>query len=276
MSLLTTLGRLRHRLSDAAARRGLSSAISATASGRRHMLLMSVALMTAAMLATALLPTHAQIGAAAGWLLFLLRCVMGFSVGGEYTGVVAYLLEGAPLAPPRPDRIAGLGGERSRRLARGRRLGADRRLARRGQPAKLGLAHPLPGRRGAGGNRLDRALDDGGIARVPPAGRRAAPCPQARSATASTNHRGAIGRAFAISALGSITYYVGITYVPAFLTSAGSLTERAVAVAFDRRGGGGHPGHAFRRRFVRPDRAEAGAGDARRSPTCSCPSPCSR
>ena len=60
------------------------------------MLLMSVALMTAAMLATALLPTYAQIGAAAGWLLFLLRCVMGFSVGGEYTGVVAYLLEGAP------------------------------------------------------------------------------------------------------------------------------------------------------------------------------------
>src|SRR4051794_37351083 len=38
--------------------------------GRRRMLLWSVALMTAAMLATALLPTHAQIGAAAGWLLF--------------------------------------------------------------------------------------------------------------------------------------------------------------------------------------------------------------
>jgi len=32
-------------------------------------------------------------------------------------------------------------------------------------------------------------------------------------------------RAFAISALGSITYYVGITYVPAFLTSVGSMTE---------------------------------------------------
>jgi MHS family proline/betaine transporter-like MFS transporter len=41
------------------------------------------------------------------------------------------------------------------------------------------------------------------------------------------NHRGAIGRAFAISALGSITYYVGITYVPAFLTTAGSLSEKA-------------------------------------------------
>src|SRR6476660_4914133 len=63
--------------------------------GRRRMLLLSVALMTAAMLATALLPTRAVTGPAAGWLLLALRCVMGFSVGGEYTGVVAYLLEGA-------------------------------------------------------------------------------------------------------------------------------------------------------------------------------------
>src|SRR5690349_18527681 len=65
--------------------------------GRRHMMLMSVAMMTAAMLAIALLPTRAAIGSAAGWLLLLLRCAMGFSVGGEYTGVVAYLLEGAPV-----------------------------------------------------------------------------------------------------------------------------------------------------------------------------------
>src|SRR4051812_260 len=64
--------------------------------GRRRMMLASVALMTAAMLATALLPTRATAGPAAGWFLLLLRCVMGFSVGGEYTGVVAYLLEGAP------------------------------------------------------------------------------------------------------------------------------------------------------------------------------------
>jgi MHS family proline/betaine transporter-like MFS transporter len=40
-----------------------------------------------------------------------------------------------------------------------------------------------------------------------------------------TNHGGGVLRAFAISALGSITYYVGITYVPAFLTSTGSLAE---------------------------------------------------
>src|ERR1700722_5694376 len=64
--------------------------------GRRRMMLLSMAIMTITMLATALLPSFAQIGAAAGWLIIFLRCVMGFSVGGEYNGVVAYLLEGAP------------------------------------------------------------------------------------------------------------------------------------------------------------------------------------
>ena len=39
------------------------------------------------------------------------------------------------------------------------------------------------------------------------------------------NHRAGVLRAFTISALGSITYYVGITYVPTFLTSAGKLGE---------------------------------------------------
>ena len=39
------------------------------------------------------------------------------------------------------------------------------------------------------------------------------------------HHKAAIARTFAISALGSITYYVGITYVPAFLGSAGQVGE---------------------------------------------------
>ena len=80
--------------------------------GRRHMMLMSVAMMTAAMLVTALPADAGGVGPAAGWLLLLLRCVMGFSVGGEYTGVVAYLLEGSPRlgaaasSPRRPRRRA--------------------------------------------------------------------------------------------------------------------------------------------------------------------------
>src|SRR6478672_1085527 len=63
--------------------------------GRRRMMLLSVALMTAAMLALALLPTRAQVVPLAGSLLLFVRCVMGFAVGGEYTGFVAYLLEGS-------------------------------------------------------------------------------------------------------------------------------------------------------------------------------------
>ena len=51
-------------------------------------------------------------GPVAGVLLLLLRCVMGFSVGGEYTGVVAYLLEGAPRHRRGLIASLGVGGER--------------------------------------------------------------------------------------------------------------------------------------------------------------------
>ena len=43
--------------------------------------------------------------------------------------------------------------------------------------------------------------------------------------TTLAHHRPGIARSFAISALGSITYYVGITYVPTFLSTTGSLSE---------------------------------------------------
>jgi MHS family proline/betaine transporter-like MFS transporter len=47
-----------------------------------------------------------------------------------------------------------------------------------------------------------------------------------------TRHRSAIARGFAISALGSITYYVGITYVPAFLDATGTMPEtRALSIS---------------------------------------------
>ncbi|MEL0210940.1 MAG: MFS transporter, partial [Novosphingobium sp.] len=43
--------------------------------GRRPTLLLSMALMTIAMLALALLPTYQQVGAVAGLLLIVMRCV---------------------------------------------------------------------------------------------------------------------------------------------------------------------------------------------------------
>jgi MFS transporter, MHS family, proline/betaine transporter len=194
-------------------------------SGRRRMMLMSVGLMTAAMLVTALLPTRAMVGPLAGWLLLLLRCVMGFSVGGEYTGVVAYLLEGAPRSrrglitssASAASEVGGLlavgvsaltvslmsAGELARWGWRipffaGAALAASVWIAR-------STMHESP--------EFLRQQEEGTVPAVP-------------LQHAFANHRAGIARSFSISALGSITYYVGITYVPAFLTSVGSLSER--------------------------------------------------
>jgi MHS family proline/betaine transporter-like MFS transporter len=192
--------------------------------GRRRTLLLSVALMTAAMLAIALLPTREQAGPAAGRLLLLLRCVMGFAVGGEYTGVVAYLLEGA-----RPDRrglitsFAAAASEVGALLAVG--ISALTVTLISGQnldswgwriPFLVGAAiaatvwiarsmmHESPD--------FERQQAEGTVPGRP------------LSHTLSL-YKAGILRGFAISALGSITYYVGITYVPAFLATAGAMTE---------------------------------------------------
>ena len=194
--------------------------------GRRHMLLMSVALMTAAMLATALLPTYAQIGAAAGWLLFLLRCVMGFSVGGEYTGVVAYLLEGAPTA--KRGLIASLASAASEIGALMAVAISALTVAVMDEASLQSWGWRIPflfGAALAGTVWIARST----MEESPEFHRQKSvgSVPDNPLLHCFENHRGAIGRAFAISALGSITYYVGITYVPAFLTSAGSQSEKA-------------------------------------------------
>jgi MHS family proline/betaine transporter-like MFS transporter len=192
--------------------------------GRRHMLLLSVAVMTAAMLATALLPTHARIGQSAGVLLILLRCVMGFSVGGEYTGVVAYLLEGAPRH--RRGLIASSASAASEvgaLLAVGVSALTVASLSE-ADLASWGWRIPFfVGAALAGSVWIARST----MEESPEFHRQVAEqtIPDNPLRHSLGNHRGGIARAFAISSLGSITYYVGITYVPAFLTSAASLTE---------------------------------------------------
>jgi MHS family proline/betaine transporter-like MFS transporter len=192
--------------------------------GRRRMMLLSMAVMTFAMLATALLPTHAQIGPAAGWLLILLRCVMGFSVGGEYTAVVAYLLEGA-----RADRrglitsLASAASEVGALLA----VGVSALTVSSMSSAALdqwGWRIPfLVGAAMAASTWLARST----MEESPEFERQKASgtVPRNPLRHTLTHYRAGIMRSFAISALGSITYYVGITYVPAFLSSAGAMSE---------------------------------------------------
>jgi len=64
--------------------------------GRRFVLVYSVVLMGLATGAIAFLPSYETIGAAAPALLLVLRILQGFSVGGEFTGSVSYLVETAP------------------------------------------------------------------------------------------------------------------------------------------------------------------------------------
>ena len=193
--------------------------------GRRVMMLASMAVMTVAMLATALLPTYAAIGPAAGWLLLLLRCVISFSVGGEYTGVVAYLLEGA--VPHRRGLItscASAASEVGALLA----VGLSALTVQALSPAALdGWGWRIPFLFGAG-LALAVWIARSAMQESPDFERQRASgtAPAKPLRYTLTHHRAGIARGFAISALGSITYYVGITYVPAFLASAGAQTEK--------------------------------------------------
>lgn len=199
--------------------------------GRRVSMLGSMALMTAAMLATAALPTYAQAGPAAGVMLVLLRCVMAFSVGGEYTGVVAYLLEGA---------CKGRRGLVTSCASAASEIGA---LAAAGAAALTVWLMPESDLV-AWGWRLPFLLGAAlaGLVLVARATleetpeflrqREAGTVPRRPVRQTLTRHRAAIARGFAISALGSITYYVGITYVPAFLDATGTMPEaRALTIS---------------------------------------------
>ena len=65
--------------------------------GRKAMLLTSVVVMALASLAIGLLPTYAEWGPLAAYGLLGCRMAQGFSVGGEYTGSITYVIETAPI-----------------------------------------------------------------------------------------------------------------------------------------------------------------------------------
>jgi MHS family proline/betaine transporter-like MFS transporter len=192
--------------------------------GRQRTLMLSMMLMTLAMLATALLPGYAAIGPAAGGLLLLLRCFMAFSVGGEYTGVVAYLLEGA--RAERRGLITSLASAASE-------VGALLAVAISALTVgAMSAAHldawgwRIPFFAGAllaGCVWIARSTMEESPDFLRQVRQRSVPESPLRHTLA--HHWPALLRTFAISALGSITYYVGITYVPAFLASSHILAE---------------------------------------------------
>ncbi len=194
--------------------------------GRRRMMLLSVAITTVAMLLTALLPTRSAIGPLAGYLLLVLRCVMGFAVGGEYTGVVAYLLEGAPVG--RRGLITSLASAASE-------VGALLAVAVSALTTSLMGSADLDawgwripfflGAALAGSLWIARSVMEESPDFEHQRARKTVPARPLHHML--TRHRRGVLQGFTISALGSITYYLGITYVPVFLTSAGRHGESA-------------------------------------------------
>jgi MHS family proline/betaine transporter-like MFS transporter len=150
---------------------------------------------------------------------------MGFSVGGEYNAAVAYLLEGAPSG--RRGLITSLAAASSEvggLLA----VGVSWLTVNFLTPDSVnswGWRIPFVfGAVLAGGMWVARTYMQESPEFEKEQARGTVPASPLRYAL--TRCRAGIVRAFAISALGSITYYVGVTYVPAFLTSAGRLGER--------------------------------------------------
>jgi MFS family permease len=64
--------------------------------GRKNTFLITLGLMGGATFAVGLLPTYRQIGAAAPWILVILRMLQGLSVGGVYGGAAVYVAEHVP------------------------------------------------------------------------------------------------------------------------------------------------------------------------------------
>jgi len=192
--------------------------------GRRRAMMVSMAIMTIAMALIAALPTRAMAGPLAGWLLLALRCVMAFAVGGEYTGVVAYLVEGSP--PARRGLIASMASGASQvggLLA----AGVSAVVVLSFSPATLivwGWRVPfligavLAGMIWIARSQMEESPEftsaeaAGDIAKNP-------------LALALGAERAGVLRGFSISSLGSISYYVGMTFIPAFLVATGAMGE---------------------------------------------------
>jgi MHS family proline/betaine transporter-like MFS transporter len=64
--------------------------------GRKHVLALTIILMSAATFLIGVLPTYEKVGVLAPILLAVLRLVQGFSTGGEYGGAATFMAEYAP------------------------------------------------------------------------------------------------------------------------------------------------------------------------------------
>jgi MHS family proline/betaine transporter-like MFS transporter len=192
--------------------------------GRRSSLTVSAAVMAVTLLLTGLLPGWSTIGVAAPIALFVLRLAMAFAVGGEYSGILVFLTESGPqerrgltasLAPA----TSGLGALMAVGLSAALTAGLDQH-----QLDTWGWRIPFF----FGALLAAAVLISRRMLSETPEFRRI----QVRGQLLAHPVRSVLQRApmsvvaaFVLSAVGSVSYYLCLTYVPTYLNEVVHLSD---------------------------------------------------
>jgi MHS family proline/betaine transporter-like MFS transporter len=190
--------------------------------GRRFVLVYSIVMMGLATTIIAILPTYHTIGAFAPILLLVVRVFQGFSVGGEFTGSVAYLVETAP------KRRRGLAGSVANIGSTGGMLlavGVAAATTTLADPAQLeGWAWRMPfllgGLIALGGYFLRRRLPDDGY--EPSARKKADPLPLRQAVTQAP---GPMLCAVVFTSGYGIVNYLTMVFLPTYASEFGTIAE---------------------------------------------------
>lgn len=190
--------------------------------GRREALIFTAAIMAVALLLTALLPGWESIGLAAPILLLAFRVLMSFAVGGEYSGILVFLLESA--RPGRRGLISSLAPATSG-LGALLAVGVSTLVVATLSTAQLDswgwrLPFLLGAVMSAAFLLLRTTIDETPSFRH---ARDAGRLDDHPVRTAFRNARRGLLAAFSLSAVGSASYYLGVSYVPTFLETEGGV-----------------------------------------------------
>jgi MHS family proline/betaine transporter-like MFS transporter len=195
--------------------------------GRKQSLSLSALIMAVALLVNGLLPSEATAGFVAVALLMAVRLAMGFAVGGEYSGILVFLVETATarnrgLVVSWAPTVAGLGSL----LAVGVSAAVTAALDESALdawgwriPVLVGAALALSV------YFLRRRLTETASFEQLQAEHTVSASPTREVARRA---RGPLLATFLICAVGSIAYYLNVTYVPTFLTG---FTDTSAATA---------------------------------------------
>lgn len=196
--------------------------------GRKAALVISAVLIAIAMLGTAVLPGYAVSGVWGGVGMVALRCLAGFSVGAEYTGIMVFLMESA-----RPGRrgLAASWAAANSEIGALLAVGIGALLANNLAPDAMQswgwrVLYVVGGVLALLMIPLRRTMvETETVGRAQPADPDAAAAGRSPLVAVLRGQPRAVLVAFLISTIGSVSYFLNITYVPTFLESVARLAN---------------------------------------------------